>query len=326
MQAAIEAIGKSDSHDCKLRPADHLKDLSDEAAPLKRLLERESVRAIVTAYEHASGEASAARDEYKHYQRLSVYAVAGATGCAALALFLQKSDAAPSLIAPAVEPIRVALLAVNASLTGLLVYAGHVLRRRGLYRRWMGRRTATEHARIELFDAVLSAEESPKSDAELPLLPLQLEYFRRYQLDLELDYYCRRGKEHRAAAAKWIGKSGKWMAAGATATALVGAGLNPGDLLAAASLFLLALPIVLTLQAQLSLVDQDERNGQRYEVTYERLLECKKDLDAAREAAVHGRREEVLAWAKRVNDEISVEHREWINLQKAAAPASRDQR
>ena len=61
---------------------------------------------------------------------------------------------------------------------------------------WMRQRAEAETQRIKLFRRVIDAEEQAR-DGELPLLPLQLEYFRRFQLDVQRLYYDKRGKQHR---------------------------------------------------------------------------------------------------------------------------------
>jgi hypothetical protein len=72
----------------------------------------------------------------------------------------------------------------------------------------MNKRAESEIARIELFNRIVHTHETSQGD-ELPLLPLKLEYFRRYQLDVQRRYYRGRGEQH--AAALW--RSNWWLIA-----------------------------------------------------------------------------------------------------------------
>src|SRR5262249_14022946 len=49
---------------------------------------------------------------------------------------------------------------------------------------------------------VTKAQDDAVAIGELPLLPLSLEYFRRYQLDVQLRYYRGRGEQHARAAGR----------------------------------------------------------------------------------------------------------------------------
>ncbi len=81
-----------------------------------------------------------------------------------------------------------------------------VLRRRGTFDAWNRERGSSEYLRRELFHRVLREHPNdlklvPNCDADkIKLLALKLEYFRRYQIQVQSDYFLLRGGEHRAAA------------------------------------------------------------------------------------------------------------------------------
>jgi hypothetical protein len=60
--------------------------------------------------------------------------------------------------------------------------------------KWLAARGEAEQLRVALFDRVLAADQAVE-EAELPLLPLKLAYFRRYQLDVQLRFFEQRGKQ-----------------------------------------------------------------------------------------------------------------------------------
>src|SRR5258708_28473763 len=61
---------------------------------------------------------------------------------------------------------------------------------------WMKARERAEIARISLFDQVMNTDDPSSQPDELPLPPLKLEHFRRYQLDVQRRYYAARGLQH----------------------------------------------------------------------------------------------------------------------------------
>jgi hypothetical protein len=201
----------------------------------------------------------------------------------------------------------------------------------------MKARAKAEIARIALFDEVMKAVDSPAQPRELPLLPLQFEYFRRYQLEVQLRFYEGRGKQHDRAAGhteRW-----KYVSIGLTAIAGAIAAISVTKLLidlapvpdwikadnetlrsflpSWTNKAVLAIGIVSSTlfgaSISRSLMDLDERNASRYLTTWENLKFIKQTLlETARADAVAGRAEEVKKFVKDVQDKISSEHREWI--------------
>lgn len=214
----------------------------------------------------------------------------------------------------------------------------------------MQRRATAETTRIGLFDRVLAAKEDSR-EGELPLLPLQLEYFRRYQLDVQRAYYRERGRQHgKAARRAWLLRL---LALGLVILALFpivwslqGKDWLPSSIAellselpasteAAQRLFLgfgLVAAGLQGLLAALALMSLDERNAARYLATSDNLETlADKPLDEARAAAAtvgadrEGARATVLSFVALVQEQISVEHREWVVLRKVAGDLSLDQ-
>jgi len=166
----------------------------------------------------------------------------------------------------------------------------------------------------------------------LPPLPLQLEYFRRYQLQIQKTYYRKRGSDHARAYriqegivialalltllllaiaadnAFWppqsFGVIGEWVTKANEHNAFLGI-------------------LIATLTAALanwSLISQDENNAQRYAATLKNLEKAEFDyLASARQAAEVGNKQGVIEFVDYVNQFVSLEHRQWIVLQDIAA-------
>jgi hypothetical protein len=328
---AQAAIGVDDDEaDWKLRPQEHAKALPPAAGALKRVLEGAGLQEIIDRFEAADAAAVAAQASYKRIGRLGLYAATAAT--IAGAIFLLPVERAlegrPGGIASALQ--------IAALLVAFL--AARWLALAKPFDRWMKQRAEAEIARIGLFDAVAAAEE-PDRPGELPLLPLVLEYFRRYQLDVQRRYYRGRSAQH--AAAVW--RNNNWVRASLLFTfvsvlvALL-ASLHvlaawqlpvPGRLAAwSAQLagpeikrIVLALGVIASgfygVGVARSLMDLDERNASRYLVTADNLDYLRSEgLARAREAAASGDRKEVVEFIRSVQNLISSEHREWIVLSK----------
>jgi hypothetical protein len=71
--------------------------------------------------------------------------------------------------------------------------------------------------------------------------------------------------------------------------------------------------------ANLSLLSQDEANARRYRSTLTNLQTLTRDyLGPAVAAAEKGDRDRVLSFVAAVNDQISLEHRQWLFLHEIA--------
>jgi hypothetical protein len=212
---------------------------------------------------------------------------------------------------------------------------------------WMLKRAEAENARASLFNEVVSAHATAEAD-ERVLLPLQLEYFRRYQLDVQRLYYSERGAQHAAAARRaWWWRliafllvvaaafPVAWSIQGWVALPFSDSLLDRTETL---QRLFLGLGIVAAamqgLLAALAVMSLDERNAARYRSTAENLdALADRPLAEARAAAAAGSegvettqtaRESVLAFVALTQEQISAEHREWIALRKLAPDLALD--
>jgi hypothetical protein len=335
-QAAADAIGGAEPRDWQLRPETHAAALQPPAAALRRILVRPEFEQMMEAYTAADDEALLAQ---KRYKRLA--------GTASLTSFLAVFIAGLLLLQPAGAGVSPRVLSGLAGLQFVLIVtsflASLILGYRKPFAAWMRRRAEAENARISLFKRVTAAEEEVQP-GELPLLPLQLEYFRRYQLDVQRLYYGQRGRQH----ARSFRRAAWWRiaalvlvvaAAGPLVWSLLGQDwvparlhhlleLMPPNTETAQRLFLCVGVIGGALQgllASFAVMSHDERNAARYLDTSRNLDDlATRPLDEARDAAVLGDRERVLGFVALVHEQVSSEHREWIALRSVAPDLSLD--
>lgn len=328
-ERAIAAVGRDDEGaDWQFRPKHHAEGLPPAAGALKRVLERADLRKLSTRYQEADVSAKSLQARYKHIGRLGLYAATVATLVGAF--FLLPLD---SWLA---NPVRSSIQALQ--IVGLIVafFAARFLAFAKPFNAWMQKRAEAEIARVELFNRIVHADEAAHGE-EIPLLPLKLEYFRRYQLDVEQRYYRGRGKQH--ANASWRNNRTLNVSTLITVVVVLLAillGIKTLDsweftlpewLVAFSEQLtgrqtnrvMLALGVTASalygLGISRSLMDLDERNASRYETTaknLEFLAETK--LPAAREAAASNDAQSVYNFVQEVQSLISSEHQEWILL------------
>ena len=286
-------------------------------------------------------EFSELADHYQRSYKRKAKAAANATFLAILfgcILFLSLSLNEPGIVTSVVTGIQAALVVISFSLTILIAFTKP-------FNSWMEARGQAENARLNLFSEVLKAKDEPSGPKgkELPLLPLQLEYVRRYLLDIERTYYRSRGKQHLAASRK----ARNWRIV-ALAIVLVSIlfpvswalqGLDwippflqdlvsrmPTRTPMGQQLFLTVGIIASGLQGLLAayaVISLDDRNAARYLVASENLEAlAEQPLADARARAASGDRSGVLEYTALLLQEISSEHREWIAL-RIVAPGLR---
>lgn len=329
----ISAIGKNTSDDWQLRPQAHAAALSPSASALKRVLSQDKIKEIMNNFNMADALAIASQKQYRFWGRAGIYAIAIAA-IIGTALILRVDEKF------GVE-VKWAALTVEYGVLLLAFLIAQWLGIKRPFERWMQKRGTAEILRVQLFDEVTQAQE-PLRENELPLLPLQLEYFRRYQLDVQRAYYNGRGKQHAQAA----GSSKKWMLGSSLLTVLwaliAGAAaihllaqqgiMNLPNWLQAMQLekferWIMALGVVASslyaASASRSLMDLDARNAARYQTTSENLEHITETLlEETRQAAKNGDRDKVLGFIRLVQNQISSEHREWVMLREVAPDAT----
>ncbi len=306
VEDAKKIIGKSVADDWRITPTRHPAELEKSAPALYARLAHSSRAGVAERYERYDKEAIEAQTEFKQTAsnaNASVLAVACVGGLvAALGAY---SEEFPG-------PVKVALAVFGATSVlagGLATMWLGKLREAKLLDGWMKNRAKAEIARNEYFEKVTA----PTADLDLALL--QLEYFRRYQLDVQRAYYEGRGKQHRRAAAQNLSVRSFLALAGTVATGVAGAaGVFGPQKLAIVSLAALAVIAAALGSYAMSheSINQDARNGERYEKTSESLSTLHERLDDVRAAVAAGDYAVLEAFVKAVNEELSLEHRQWL--------------
>ncbi len=307
--AAIGAIGASDRDDYVIAPLTHAERYRD--TPLARLLNGSAAQLAAERYERHDARALEYQTGFETTSRRARTAVF--TAGSATAVLLAAGGVSGLFPGFGLEPLLVGAGVVTILSGALAAMWIRRIKDGRLLECWMTERARAESHRLDYFARVTGA------DCEAPLL--QLEYFRRYQFDVQRTYYRRRGDDHRRAASRALARSSLGMAAGAAASGLAGvlAAIHLGWT-ALAGLGLIGQAWA-TRIANAEATAQNQRNAERYERTGDTLDHLFERLQAVREAVAGGDRQVLEQFVEVVHEQLSLEHRQWLEEQEAASKA-----
>jgi hypothetical protein len=202
-ELAIQAIGStSEATDWELNPARHAASLPDLAGPLKRILMTDEVQNVVSNYRSDDLSAAAYQQAHRRLAKFHTFARYIEAGARPIAIVIAVLFLLPyqrffsfndlTAIAENREISHIAFIVELVALLMLLLFTGAQLRARSL-QRWIEHRTRAERLRYELFLKVMNADETVR-EGEIPILPLKLEYFRRFNLGVQFAYLSVRAK------------------------------------------------------------------------------------------------------------------------------------
>lgn len=325
---AINAIPTGDKKDFEhLRPLDHAAGLPTEAGPLRRIIETQKVRDLVEERKTASRGASQSKAAAEMVLRVVLLAITvGAAFAFAYAVaYLGLDDRQEQLFR--------SLIWICFLLAGFAaVYA--------MWRSWKNSpkltRNSSEKLRRDIMHTIVASNEAPDPATEIATVLLQVEYFRRFQLDAQIDYYATRiGEENKSGSKR---RYWKWSAVGlfilmvfAVILLSIGAASEQGHWTWAARVtgflnkleansvdtwviaFLLGATAIYVFLLLTALQFGDHRS--LYGEALAGLIAIKgRELDGARAAAAQGNPEPMRKMAKHVHEVMRHEHSVWLGL------------
>lgn len=318
---AINAIGTQERSDYIISPTSHAEQLGSKAPELAAILSSTKVGISATQYEEEDKEALDAQNKFRRASNranLMVFVTTILTG-----LVLAIATIA-SLLPDTIEQALLVALGLATVFCGAIATRDLVAIRNGnLLEDWMSKRAAAETYRLVYFETVVgsAAADRPATQSGIPIDLLKLEYFRRFQLDVQRNYYRERAKQHRAEAAKTLSYGSLAVAGAALATGTAG-------VLSVLNAQFAAIAALGTIFAGLSSysairesVHQDRRNAERYVRTSRVLEEITKRLDDVRKAVYASGSEPLDKFVKAVDEQLSLEHRQWLGDQSLAQGA-----
>jgi hypothetical protein len=210
-EKSISIIGAQHGDDYRIAPTEHAALYLSSAPELAKLLTLASAAVEAEAYQRHDREAIAAQIQYKIWMWRTNGAVFATTllGAAALAAaILWPSNGASARLTYASGYFS----ALATLATGFGGFGLYKLRSGKLLEEWMGQRASAETHRLGYFGAI---SKRALASGNPNLVGLFLEYFRRYQFDVQKAYYTARTSDHKKSANSTvnIGATGAFIAA-----------------------------------------------------------------------------------------------------------------
>jgi conflict system pore-forming effector with SLATT domain len=317
MLDAAGIIGSDSPADYRLTPVEHAEQLRISAPKLAAVLTRTGPVELSRQYAEADTEALIAEQTFKRWVIRANWAVlATATVSALLMAVALLADNLGALSQAAL----IALALIGVATGGIASMSLFRVKEGRLLEDWMTARARAETKRLSYFSYITNSSDEPH-DPELELL--KLEYFRRYQLDLQLAYYKNRRSGHRNSAERTLDISAASVLVAAIATGAAGVlGALKSEWAALGSVAVLGAALQAFAAARESL-NQDRRNAERYDHSAQALLGLRERIDEVRHSIAAGSTSVLGEYVGAVQDQLSLEHRQWLegaeNMQAAVA-------
>jgi hypothetical protein len=314
---AQTTIGFGQSDDYILQPAKHAEEFTTSAPDLVAILISTELAITGRQYEAKDQEALAAQKEFRRiFNRANLLVLLTAV----LTALVLTTGVLSALLPDTFERILLIALSAGSVIAGALAAKDLYMIRQGkLLEDWMTKRAAAESKRLEFFYTMAKAE-IPAAENGVPLNLLKLEYFRRFQLDVQLAFFSRRSADHKKEAKKSLAFSGIAIAGAAIVTGLAGVlTIVNASFAAIASLgaVFTALSSYATLREQ---IYQSQRIAERYALTSDALQDLYKRLDAVRKAVLADGQEPLLGYIEAIHEVLLAEHKQWLGEQEQRSP------
>ena len=317
MLDAAGIIGSGSPGDYPLSPVEHAEQLKASAPKLAALLTRSAPVELARQYADADTEALAAERTFKRWVIRANWAVlATATASALLMAVALLTDTLGGLT----QTTLIVLALIGVATGGIASMSLFRVKEGRLLEDWMTARARAETKRLSYFSYIVNSSLQP---LDLQLELLKLEYFRRYQLDLQLAYYKTRRLGHRNSAERTLSISAGSVLVAAIASGAAGVlGALRSEWAALGSLAVFGAALQAFAASRESL-NQDRRNAERYDNTAQALQGLRERLDDVRLGIAAGSPSVLGEYVGAVQDQLSLEHRQWLegaeNMQAAVA-------
>ncbi len=313
----IEAIGSNAPEDYILAPQTHAEKYHKSLPELSHILKKSNVKHFANEYKINDRKAIDAQSKFKKFSSLSRLFIF-LTAVFSTTLLISGSLSGIDFIDNNLKWFPGLLLMISTVLailfgaisTALL----KIIKDRKLLEKWMELRSEAEELRINYFKEMASTDELKISIDYLTVL----EYFRRYQLDIQLNYYSFR-------ATQLENKSNIALNILAILAAIVLVINGITGMLGLEWSSLAALAIIIQNYAFMinnkELNDQNARNAERYSRTRSVLSKLKSQIDDVRKAITQDDTSILFKFINAVQEPISLENRQWLKSMRSSSMA-----
>jgi hypothetical protein len=180
VKRAVAAIGEGRPDDFILAPTTHAEELADKAPALASLLRTAKIATLTRQYERRDRDAG---DAQKRFKDAMLWANAAVLATGVLGAFIMGAGILEEAVDEELWPLLLVLglcALVSGALASMWLFR---VREGNLVEAWMSGRAHAGSARLEYFATLVRLANGSS------------EYFRRYQLDVQIAYYDQRGRE-----------------------------------------------------------------------------------------------------------------------------------
>jgi len=305
---AREIIGESRDNDYVISPQSHQTIYKDKSTELSEILGSSKLESIARRYEENDEIAMKAQQEFtkvfNRANRLVLMTAIVISAILAIGILAQETEQSH------VNYILGGLGAVSILSGAVATKDLHTMKNGHLLENWMEKRANAETARLEYFENLVNetpqSQESGNTYGDL----LKLEYFRRYQLSVQLVYYRERSKDHKEQSSRLLSFS-SWAAAGTAIAAGTATFSFQGEIFTAVAAFGVIFSALSTYASLREGTYQYRRNSERYYRTADTLEKLYAQLDDVRQAVCKAGSKPLLEYIEVVHEQLSLEHRQW---------------
>ena len=314
--AAQQIVGSDAANDYVIHPTDHAAQLPADGKALADLLRRSELAVLASEYERKDREANRNRDIFRAAASRANWAVL-LTACFSALLLV--AGAQKSLTTGVLQPVLITFGIGGVVSGGLASMWLFQVREGRLLSAWMSSRAAAESLRMQYFETVANPQPAAIASA-IPLALLQLEYFRRYQFDVQLAFFDKRAQDFGRDADRMLR-----LGAAAVALASISSGIAVLGVLNATWISVAGLGAIATALSSFASakegINQSRRNMESYNRTRDALALLRGRLDDIRAAAADGEREPMKQLVAAVHEQLSAEHHQWLDVIQGIQPA-----
>jgi hypothetical protein len=300
IDAARKKIGPAADDDYVLLPEEHAKTYADSG--LAGIFMGSEAKSVIQRYRLRDTEAIDAQNRFKRVSALANASLFLATGASSSIMVFALVIEEPFAYTTGAAIAGFALAAV-AGVCLTMIRGGKLLEA------WMRHRSEAEMLRIRYFKLVTSA--AAREDMPTPLSLMILEYFRRYQVEIQVAYYRVKGQRHSSAARTALVVSAVAMGAVTLANASAGVLVAVDEKWAALAALALIAQALATSGSNSEALNQDARNAERYDRIYHSLADLAGRLDEVRMSVAHGDKAIVASFVDAFHEGLSAENRQW---------------
>jgi hypothetical protein len=319
LRKASDVLGRNEEGDYILEPVAHAEMFKDVAPELSSVLGSSEAKGLAEEYEIWNSRAIEAQQKFDVWSNRALWSIFLAA-CSSAALL---TVGGLRNVAPDKAKLFVLLFALGAVAASSLAAAClNRIRSGRLLEVWMANRAEAEMFRLEYFSQVTRMRSPRESSSAIPLPLLLLEYFRRFQLDVQLSYYETRGRQQGRDAEKSLTLTSWAMLGVAAANGAAGVLVAQVDpLWSSLAGLAIAAQAFASLLASKEAFHQGRRNSERYERTRRALSELRRKLDEVRQRIFTGEASVLDRFVEAVHEQLSLEHRQWTETFKHSSAA-----